>query len=227
MEHRFNARARRAALYVALGSVSGFVPVLLVGFVLFAIEAFSLVSALLGVALLAGPGLALWVLIRNPDQRPTSDELHAIPILQFVSLAERLDRRVGGLALVLGVVGQFALVSVSPVALLLALFARFAAMWVLDPAIDGERRGTAHRPAAGAALPGGLAGSMSRLVLIVVGTALLVAGARLGEGLVSDGIPEPAIEQARLAVSLGIGSITALLFGLLCLYLGVVGSIRA
>ncbi|KYH27256.1 hypothetical protein HAPAU_07090 [Halalkalicoccus paucihalophilus] len=227
MGHRFDARAPRAALYVALGSVGGFVTVLLVGFVLFAIEAFSLVSALLGVALLAGPGLALWVLIRNPDQCPANDGLHPIPLLQFVSLVERLDRRVVGLALALGVVGQFALVSVSPVASLLALFAGFAAMWVLDPAIDGERWGSAHRPAAGAGLPGGLAGAMSRLVLIVVGTALLVAGARLGEGLVSDGIPEPAIEQARLAVGLGIGSVTALLFGLLCLYLGVVGSIRA
>lgn len=227
MGHRFDGRARRAALYVAFGAVGGFVTVLLVGFVLFAIEAFSLVSALLGVALLAGPGLVLWALIRNPDQRPASDESHAIPLLQFVSLAARLDRRVGGLALALGGVGQFALVSVSPVASLLALFAGFAAMWVLDPASDGERRGSVHRPAAGAALPGGPAGAMSRLVLAVVGTALLVAGARLEKELVSNGISEPAIEQARLAVGLGIGSVTTLLFGLLCLYLGVLGSIRA
>ncbi|ADJ14939.1 hypothetical protein [Halalkalicoccus jeotgali] len=220
MGDRFDARSRQATLYVALGAVGGFVTVLLVGFVLFAMEALSPVSALLGVALLAGPGLALWLVVRNSDQRPASDELHAIPLLQLVSLAERLDRRIAGLAFVLGALGQFVLVSVSPPVSLLALLAGLVAMWTLDPAPARGRRESGGRSAPETTLPAGPSGPFARALAVVVGSIFAVVGLALGWSFLARGLSAPTME-ARFLTGLGIGSVTMLLFGGLFMALGL------
>lgn len=225
MSERVESRSRRVVLYGSVGAVGGFAVWVLGLFVLFASAAFSPVTALLGIALLAGPGLALWVMSREPDQRPTDEELRLFPAVHLVTLAERLDPRGVVLALVVGTIGQVALASVSPIAALFALFAGLAAVWVLDPPEDARRDGDRHTPSAGTGLPTGPSGTPARILAFAIGSVFLFVGLALGWFLVTQALGEPAME-ARLVAGLGVGSSVMLLFGGLFLSLGLGAELR-
>ncbi len=223
MSERIDLRPRRVALYGAVGIVGGFVGLLGGGFVLFALAEFSIVSVLSAVVLLAGPGIALWALVRNPDQRPASDALHAIPLVHLVSIPERLDRRIAVLAVAAGTIGQVALLSISPLVSLLALFGGLVTMWTLDPTV-GTHRLERRSPLTEAGLPAGPAGTLASVFVLGLGGLFVLVGLALGWIAITSGLSTPVM-KVRFVAGLGIGSVVMFVFGGLFVALGLGGDL--